>query len=173
MKNKGKAEPLEALNDAIIIRKQVTKALRVIAVRKVKEQMEFDKKLANTKDEFEAGKIVEESNNKVFEYDLIKKEFDIVIKCCQEITGNLRSANTIWPEYMSEFTARRVFMDKAMGACWKLLDELQYIAEEVYADKNKFSTLELKINKLFQKIKKIRQADNRFLPDLKDSPNVA
>lgn len=165
---KDKAEPLEVLRDAMLIRKKATKILRVIAMQKAKEQLQLDEKLAKTEDQSEAAKIAQEISDRAFEYELIKKDFDLIIKCCHEITGSLRNANTIWPAYMVEFTARRVFMDNAMGACWKLLDELQYIAEEVYADKNKFTALCLEIDTLFHKIKKIRQADNRFLKDLKD-----
>ncbi len=54
-------------------------------------------------------------------------------------------------------------MDRALGACYSLLDELQYIAEEVYTDKNKFTPLALEIDTLFKRIKNLRQADNRFI----------
>ena len=89
-------------------------------------------------------------------------------KVAAELSGNLRSANTIWPTYMAEFTERRVFMDRALAACNVLQDKLQYIAEAVYADKNKFTALVLEIEALFKKIKSVRQADNRFLKEIKD-----
>ncbi|MBQ6664072.1 MAG: hypothetical protein IJM68_00650 [Synergistaceae bacterium] len=171
--SKENVKPLEALVDVIIIRTKITEALKVIARRKVKEQAELDKKLANTNDEVEAGEIIEEINGKVFECELIKRDFDIITKCCHEISGNLRKANTIWPEYMGQFVERRVLLDKAADACWEVLDELQYIAEAVYGDKDKFTSIDLEIDALFHKIKKIQQADNRFLPDLKDSPKEA
>ena len=60
-------------------------------------------------------------------------------------------------------------MNKAMAACNVLQDELQYTAEAVYADKNKFTALILDIAALFKKIKSVRQADNRFLKQLNDA----
>ena len=59
-------------------------------------------------------------------------------------------------------------MDRALAMCNVLQDELQYIAEAVYADKNKFTALMLEIEALFNKIKRVRQADNRFLKNIKE-----
>lgn len=170
MRNKSEHKPdtLEVLRDAIIIRKKLTKMLCVITVQKGREHELLDKELATLQDKVEIEAKAKEISEKAFEFEMLKKDFDIINKTSHEITGNLRNANTIWPEYMAEFTARRVFLDNAIGACWVLIDELQYIAETVYADMNKFTALALDIDELLQKVKKLRQADNRFLKELKD-----
>ena len=96
----------------------------------------------------------------------IKRERDRVADFCQGISEHLRAANTIWPTNMSEFEERRLEMDRALVCCNKLQDELQYIAETLPADKNKYMNIVLEVQALFEMIKKLRQSDNRFLKKL-------
>ena len=99
---------------------------------------------------------------------LIAKERERILDLCQGISAHLRAANTIWPDYMIEFTERRIQMDKALECCNMLQDELQAIVEMVPADKNRYTQYALRIEKIFNTIKKLRQKDNRFLKTLKD-----
>ena len=99
----------------------------------------------------------------------IKRERDRVADFCQGITEHLRAANTIWPTYMNEFEERRLEMDRALVCCNKLQDELQYIAETLPADKNKYMNIVLDVQNLFEKIKALRHSDNRFLKKIKES----
>lgn len=57
-------------------------------------------------------------------------------------------------------------MDRALMSCNKLQDELQYIAETLPADKNKFMNIVLEANDVFNLIKSLRQSDNRFLKSI-------
>ena len=100
---------------------------------------------------------------------LIAKERDRVLDLTRGISAHLRAANTIWPDYMVEFTERRLQMDKALECCNMLQDELQAIVEMVPADKNRYTQYVLRIEKIFNMIKKLRQKDNRFLKTLKDN----
>ena len=100
---------------------------------------------------------------------LIEEERKRVLDLCQGISAHLRAANTIWPDYMVEFTERRLQMDKALECCNMLQDELQAIVEMVPADKNRYTQIVLEIEKEFNLIKRLRQSDNRFLKNLKDS----
>lgn len=99
---------------------------------------------------------------------LIAKERDRVLDLTRGISAHLRAANTIWPDYMIEFTERRLQMDKALECCNMLQDELQAIVEMVPADKNRYTQYVLRIEKIFNMIKKLRQKDNRFLKTIKD-----
>ena len=99
---------------------------------------------------------------------LIARERVRVLDLCQGISGHLRAANTIWPDYMVEFTERRLQMDKSLECCNMLQDELQAIVEMVPADKNRYMQIVLQIEKVYNLIKKLRQKDNRFLKTLKD-----
>ena len=101
-----------------------------------------------------------------FDSWFIRRERDRVADFCQGITEHLRAANTIWPTNMSEFEERRLEMDRALICCNKLQDELQYIAETLPADKNKYMNIVLEVQALFDMIKKLRQSDNRFLKKL-------
>ena len=98
----------------------------------------------------------------------IRRERDRVADFCQGITEHLRAANTIWPTNMAEFQERRLEMDRAMMCCNKLQDELQYIAETLPSDKNKYMNIVLEVQAEFDMIKKLRQSDNRFLKKLQD-----
>lgn len=69
---------------------------------------------------------------------------------------------------MVEFTERRLEMGRAMECCNALQDELQYIAEVLPADKNKYMAIVLEVETEFNWIKSLRQSDNRFLKHLKD-----
>jgi hypothetical protein len=102
-----------------------------------------------------------------FDTWFIKRERDQVADLCEGIARHLRRANTIWPDYMVEFTERRLEMDRAMECCNALQDELQYIAETLPADKNKYMAIVLEVETEFKWIKSLRQSDNRFLPHLK------
>lgn len=168
-----KNESFEVLRDALIVRKKVTEVLRVLALQSQKRLENFEENLAKATTDEEILKAKEAIREERFNSWLIKEECRTVAVKGAELTGSLRTANTIWPTYMSEYTERRVYMDRAMAACNVLQDELQYIAESVYADKNKFTALVLEIETLFKKIKSVRQADNRFLKELKDNPQKA
>ena len=168
-----KNESFEALRDALIVRKKVTEVLKVLALQSQKRLENLEENLAKATTDEEILKAKEAIREERFNFWLIKEECRTVAVKGAELTGSLRTANTIWPTYMSEYTERRVFMDRAMAACNVLQDELQYIAKSVYADKNKFTALVLEIETLFKKIKSVRQADNRFLKELKDNPQKA
>lgn len=169
MSKSKKNEGFEALRDALIVRKKITGVLKVLALQSQKRIENLEETLTNAKADDDVLKIKEALREERFSYWLVQEECRTVAIKGAELTGSLRIANTIWPTYMAEYTERRVCMDKAMASCNVLQDELQYIAEAVYADKNKFTALVLEIETLFKKIKSVRQADNRFLRDLKDS----
>ena len=98
----------------------------------------------------------------------IKRHRDRVDDLCCDIAQHLRGANTIWPTYRFEYKDRRGELNQALKWCNKLQDELQYIAESLPADKNKYMDIVLEVEALFNMIKALRQSDNRFLKHLKD-----
>ena len=72
---------------------------------------------------------------------LIEQERKRMHDLSRDIPLHLRAANSIWP------------------SCWMLMDELQYVAEALPADFNKFTKLALKIEELVNKIKALRKSD--------------
>ena len=90
---------------------------------------------------------------------LIEQERKRMHDLSRDIPLHLRAANSIWPSCQLELDARRLELDKAIAACWMLMDELQYVAETLPADFNKFTKLALKIEELVNKIKALRKSD--------------
>ena len=169
MSKSKKNESFEVLRDAILIRKKIMYVLKFLTLQSQKRFEILNNNLTTAANDEAILKAKELIREERFNSWLIKEECRIVASKGAELTGSLRTANTIWPTYMSEFTERRNYMNKALAACNVLQDELQYIAEAVYADKNKFTALVLDIETLFKKIKSVRQADNRFLKQLNDN----
>ena len=90
---------------------------------------------------------------------LIEQERRRMHDLSREIPLHLRAANSIWPSCQMELDARRLELDKAVAACWKLQDELQYVAETIPADFNKYTGIVLEIDKLVAYIKNLRKSD--------------
>lgn len=65
---------------------------------------------------------------------LIEQERQRMHDLSREIPLHLRAANSIWPSCQMELDARRLELDRAIAACWKLQDELQYVAETIPAE---------------------------------------
>ncbi|MBR1856143.1 MAG: hypothetical protein IJ803_03615 [Oribacterium sp.] len=111
----------------------------------------------------------EEVHDRILEMEIefgcwfIERERDRVADHCCGIVTNLKRANAIVPMYMSEYELRRALVSDARSYCAALEDELQYIAESIPADKNKFTKLQDKVSEMFNKITSLRKSDNRFL----------
>ena len=168
-----KKEDLEALRDALLIRKKVTNVLRVLALQSQKRLDLLEDALAKATTEESRVQVQEAMREERFNARLIKEECRTLAVKSADLTGSLRTANTIFPDtelpyVLAEATERRIWMDRALGACNVIQNELQYIAEEVYSDKNKFTALTLELKALFNKIRALRQADNRFWRQSKD-----
>lgn len=101
---------------------------------------------------------------------LIEAERNDIADLTRDIARHLRKANTIWPTYYSEYVERRLELDRAREACNALQDELQYLAESLPADKNRYMGIVLDVEEIFNKIGALRSADNRFLDTLPDVP---
>ncbi len=164
-KNKRKESKLQAIHDAFKIRKEVTILTEnnfYLTLSKVEEEIN-----TATAGRSEADKKSIRAKRYKFYRDQINRLTERVINHSADIAEHLTKANTIFPLYMSEFEERRLEMDKALESCNALQCELQYAAESLYADKNKYSNLVIEIQKEFNTIKKLRQSDNRFLKDIK------
>lgn len=92
---------------------------------------------------------------------------DRVDDLCCDICQAIREANSIWPTYFFEYQDRRQCWNSAIKDCGALQDELQYIAESLPSDKNRFCGVVLEVDDLVKMLKKLRQSDNRFLKYLK------
>jgi hypothetical protein len=158
---------LEVIHGAYAIRMAVTNLAEnnfYITFSKIEEKINNRIKGLDEKEQIRI-----KENMYKFYRNQINRVSDNVIELATGISRHLRIANTIFPTYMSEFEERRIEMDRAMACCNALQDELQYVGECLYADLNRYMNLVLQIQKEFNMIKSLRQTDNRFLKNIKNS----
>ena len=170
-KSKRSESKLEALHRAYDLRRKITAELMATFAYSTKKlEAHVQAMTEHVQDSEEREKMSKAIRELADGFDswFIRRERDRVADFCQGITEHLRAANTIWPTNMAEFQERRLEMDRAMICCNKLQDELQYIAETLPADKNKYMSIVLEVQAEFDMIKKLRQSDNRFLKKLQD-----
>lgn len=168
--SKRKKSRLEAQHMAYAIRKRITAELMAsfaLSQKRIEAYVESATKgIADISEREVTAKLLREltmDRNVWF----ITKERDTVLDLCQGISRQLRMGNTVFPEYYSEFIERRLQLDRAMEYCNALQDELQFIAETIPCDKNKYMNIVLELNKLYNYIKSLRASDNKFLPKIK------
>jgi hypothetical protein len=169
-KSERSESPLRAQHLVYNIRKRITAELMATFGY---SQKRFEKHIkavtAYVVDDGEREELAKRIREQEEDFNLwfIQQERTRVLIFCQDISVHMRAANTIWPEYWPEFEERRLQWDKTMECCNMLQDELQYIAEVLPADKNKYTSIVLEIEHLFKTIKSLRQSDNRFKKYLK------
>ena len=73
-----------------------------------------------------------------FEEWFISYQRDTVMDCIQKATEYIFTANSIYPSISEELVERRIFQDKAIGQCYRLLQELQYTIETLPVNIDKY-----------------------------------
>lgn len=98
----------------------------------------------------------------------IKRERDRVLEYASGIINHLVEANTIFPVNKAEWEERRLDLDRALQCCKCLMQELQFIAETIPVNREKYTNIIDEITTEFEKIKELRKSDNRLLKHIKD-----
>ncbi len=97
----------------------------------------------------------------------IDKEGDCVLALLQKITAEFQTANNIYPSdteaKFMEYCERRKHLNEAIGTCFVLKHEIQYILRTLPVDFNKYKHYAELIDKQISLFKGVRRADNRFL----------
>ena len=104
--------------------------------------------------------------NAHFSMWFIEHERSRILDWTQDIAIHIRSANTIWPTSWAEYDERRLEWTRAMVSCNRLQDELQYIAEALPSDKNRYTQIVLDIETMFKMIHALKKADSKFKKSL-------
>lgn len=106
----------------------------------------------------------------------IDKECDAIIEILRTIENEFTLANSVFPSdtpaKLAEFIVRRHHMNKAIGSCYMLKQEINYIIRTLPVDINKAERFDEAINKQIKLYKGVRQADNRFLKTKKPEDSV-
>lgn len=99
----------------------------------------------------------------------ITDERKVVIDCMRTITEEVYVANSIYPTCQEELIERRLHQDRAIGQCYRLTQELQYVIETLPVDVNKYLRFAEMIQTEVNLIKGWRKSDNKFKRAISDS----
>lgn len=108
------------------------------------------------------------SSNKEYQGEypewFIDHEREVILRILQELVENITRANTVYVSKgnITEYELRRAYQDKAIGCCFVLYQELQYITSVFNTDMNKFIPILESIEKEVDLLKGWRQADNKL-----------
>lgn len=99
---------------------------------------------------------------KAFDEWFILDERQVIVDCLRKITEEVFVANSIYPTCTEEYTERRLHQDRAIGQCYRLSQELQYVIETLPVDVNKYLRFAEKIQTEINLIKSWRKSDNKL-----------
>ena len=174
-KGKRNESRFEARHQLEKIRDDLTELImRDFGYSSEKFQKQIDK-FSGRKDVDEAvreNKIEKWSIQRVnFDTWFVEKERDTLLSLLRDICTEFITGNNIYPSNnarIAEYTERRLHMDRAIGSCYALLGELQYVIRTLPVDINKYKNMAKSIEHEIDLIKGVRQADNRFAKDDKE-----
>lgn len=87
-----------------------------------------------------------------------------MIRLLQELVENITRANSIYVSVgnITEYELRRAYQDKAIGCCYVIYQELQYIVSVFGTDLNYLIPILESIEKEVDLLKGWRQSDNKL-----------
>lgn len=94
---------------------------------------------------------------------MVDHERENLLEITKNIHENLVMANSIYPVCEAEFYERRVNQDRAIGNCYQLLHEMQYIISVFPVNKQKYMRYTDMITREIALIKGWRKSDNKIL----------
>lgn len=169
-KSKRSESKLEALHKVYKVRKRLMEELFLTFAldgRRLEKRIEdYARTIQGVEDLNEVRKFIT-GGAKDFVRFAITKSRDSILDLCMRLARTLRAANTIWPSYASEFESRRAKLTEAMSLCNELQEEIQFIADILPTDKNRYMQIVLDIEEIFKMVKELRRSDKRFLNDVR------
>ena len=115
-----------------------------------------------------------ETKNESFKRWFIDEEGRAVIDLMREIEREFTVGNSIYPSEtpakLLEFLTRRWHINKAIGLCYSLKQELNYVIRTLPVDINKFERFAVLIDQQIALYKGVRQADNRLIKPRHQKP---
>ena len=104
--------------------------------------------------------------NESYYADFVAEETIITRDIARRIICEFEIGNSIFPTgeaKVAEFRKRREHLDECIGWLFSLKQELQYIAEVLPCDINKFAFVSQEIEAIIGMVKGVRRSANRFL----------
>ena len=134
-----------------------------------KNLAKMEKYRENHKDAANVDEVVQrwETKNDSFVRWFIDSEAKEILDLLRDIERNFTLGNSIYPSdspaKIFEFVERRKYMDRAIGLCYTLKQEINYVLRTLPVDFNKFERFSVAIDEQIALYKGVRQADNRLL----------
>ena len=94
----------------------------------------------------------------------VDSERDVIMRIMQDMVFHITKANSIYVQSEYEFDMRRGYQTKAIGDCYVLYQELQYIISVFRTDINHFIPTLEKVEREIDLLKGWRQSDNKRKP---------
>lgn len=117
-----------------------------------------------------------EKRMQAFFNEFIPEERKCITDILREITKEFTMANSIFPKgpaQRSEAIERRIHLDRAIGYCFTLKQEIQYALEVLPVDLNQYDRYAELVDKQIGIFKGVRQADNRFFKSESSKPSTS
>lgn len=102
------------------------------------------------------------ARNEAFEEWFIIDERKAIVNYLRGISREVYVANSIYPTTYEEYAERRLHQDKAIGLCYGMVQELQYVIETLPVDVNVYLRFADAIQAEINLIKGWRRSDNKF-----------
>lgn len=166
--NKRKESQFEVFNHFYKVRRSITDLLlRDFGYNPEKAEKHFQKmfdgKNYDDLSEDDKTKYINKKNkNESFENWFILEQRKTILDCLRNVQEYIFLANSIYPQYMEELIERRIYQDKAIGQCFRLIQELQYSIETLPVKTGIYLQLSKDIEKEVNLIKNWRKSDNKF-----------
>ena len=169
-KGKRNESRFEAQHHFYRLRKEVTDLMLLdfgFSVEKYQKQIEHYRSACEHTDN--ADEITARYQKKCDSFNkwFIDKECDAVIEMLRNIEREFTLGNSIYPTdtpaKLSEFIERRKHIDNAIGWCYVLKQEINYIIRTLPVDLNKYERFADSIDQQVKLYKGVRKADNRLL----------
>ena len=106
--------------------------------------------------------------NESFYEDFVQEETTITRQILRDTVAEFEMGNSIFPSgeaLLEEYKEKRLHLDRAVGHLNVLKQELQYIADTLPGDKNRYETLIKTIEKEISLVKGVRRAANKYLKE--------
>lgn len=131
--------------------------LKKFHVKSVEELSEEDRKI------FERSIDIQKTSNAILRIDYGR----ILNQICSDINMYIVMANAIYPNYLEEYVARKIYQDKAVAKAYALLSELNFCAYNLHASTKAVSHLCGLLNLEIKKMRAWREEDYRRFKSLK------
>ena len=175
IKRKRKESQFEVFHNMTKMRQEVTDLLlRDFGYKPDKVMAKINKRFGNR--EYE-----ELSQSEKIQYDnlvqretafagwFITDERQTVVDCLRDINKEAYLANSIYPTSTEELIERRLHQELAIGHCYRLVQELQYVVETLPVDINKYLRFADMIDTQISLLKGWRKSDNKLKRAISDN----